>query len=77
MTEEEFREALGMMIKSRRSYIGESQSFIAEKLEMSTVGYRHWECGYRTPSVYDLWRISQALRCTVAELLPTQHRRHP
>lgn len=70
MTEKEVRARVGEAIKSRRLWIGETQAFIAAKLGMSEGGYQHWESGFRSPDIFDLYRLAKVLRCKVAELLP-------
>ena len=71
MTEDEIRTRIGLAIKSRREWIGESQAFIAKKFGMSEDGYRHWENGSRMPTIFTLYRLAKVLRCPLAELLPS------
>jgi transcriptional regulator with XRE-family HTH domain len=54
--------------RRRMKEIGETQNTLSEKLDMTQGGLQHWLAGTRQPSLEDINRIAQLLRCEPAWL---------
>lgn len=50
--------------RKRMKDIGETQNSLSEKLEMTQGGLQHWLAGTRQPSLEDINRIAELLRCS-------------
>lgn len=59
---------IGESLKSARMKAGMSQSELAEKLGISSVGISQWESGRRIPRDETLLRIAQALGISISDI---------
>ena len=57
--------AIGQRIRKRRRWVELTQEQLAELAGASTSFIGHIERGTRVPSVETLWRICQALECSM------------
>ena len=57
--------AIGQRIRKRRRWVELTQEQLAETTGVSTSFIGHIERGTRVPSVETLWRICQALECSM------------
>ncbi len=56
---------IGEKIKSRRKYLGVTQEFIADQLEVNPSHISNIECGRANPSLTILVKMANVLQCSV------------
>ena len=70
LTEKQLREIISRCLRPLRDDKKWSQDRLAKEAGLTTVGYGEIERGNTTPSIYSLYRISQALDCRLDDILP-------
>lgn len=66
---------VGGQIYKRRRAKGYKKSAFAEMCGFSKQSLDSWERGVRTPTLHNLFRLADALKCNVSDLLPKEEKK--
>ncbi len=64
MTDLDFK-TIGLKIKERRKFVGVTQEFIANQLDVNASHISNIECGRANPSLTALIKIANLLQCSI------------
>lgn len=65
---ETIRAFTGSGVRSRRETLGWSQTVLGQRVGVSDVAVRSWECGWAIPKANKLPTLAEALGCTIDDL---------